>query len=84
MSDKNAIRFSDLGKRKAELKLEMVRKETEIRIGFESFVSSLDPVKILERLWTDVSTRLDAVARIATMVFSYFQGGRKRKRKPAK
>ena len=80
MNDNRKMTFSDLSRRKSELKLEIVKKETEVRIGFESFVASLDPVKMLDRLWANVSGRLDPVARVATVFFSIFSGGRKRRR----
>lgn len=76
----NIKQFSDIRTRKAELKLDIGKKETEIRDRFESLADMINPVKIVNAFFDNVSEKVKNVARIGTHFLSLFLGGNKRKR----
>ena len=77
----NIKEFSDIAKQKGELKLELVRKETEIRYRFNSLAEMLNPVKIVNEFLDNVSDKVKNLAQIGTHFLSLFLGSNKRKRR---
>jgi hypothetical protein len=77
----NIKQFSDIATRKAEIKLEIVKKETEMRYRFQTVAEMLNPVRIFNDFLESFSDKVKSIAEIGSLIFSLFTGNKRRKRR---